>query len=779
MKNFVNLILFISFIFVFIPFIKAQQVTPEDYERAEQFLWPNVDDLVFNSGINHEWADDAPLFWYRVQTRRGNEFFLVNAAENTKEYFFDHEQLAENLSEVLDKEIEPWQLPFTTLEWDYSDRSFTFSENNKTWKVDLETLEVKRIEKKTGREWDTEPRQFSESPDGRFIVTRRNYNLWLLEKETGEEHQLTFDGEKDDIYGATLPWAWKKQEGPAEHDRDPLRLNVSWSKDSKKLFANRLDLRHAKLMYLLQNVPDNGFRAVSHSYYRALPGEKDVAKLKPYVFNVDKKNQTALQIAPYDNIVGSGWNWYGEGSDKLYTVLRERGYGSATLLEADAETGEVRTVFKEISDTYVDPGKSHTEYLVDTDELVWLSERDGWNHIYLYDLKTGNVKQQVTSGEYVVQDIEFVDKDERKIYFTARGRERNRDPYYSHLYVVNFDGSGLKLLTPEHATHNISFSPDHTYFIDTFSRVDLKPKTVLRKTSDGSLVMVIEEADIKDLKATGWQFPEPFSIKARDDETDIYGVIFRPSDFDPNKKYPVIDGTYSGPQAVRTPKSFVRGYRNSDQPLAELGFIVVTVDGLGTAGRSKAFQDYSWKNLGDIGSPDHIKAIRELAAKYPYMDLNRVGIYGHSAGGYDAARAIMKHPDFYKVAVSSAGNHDHRVAKAWWPELYMGFPADSQYEEQSNINLAANLEGKLLLAHGDMDDNVHPSETIRMGDALIKAGKDFDMLIMPNKSHGLGGSNNYFTIKRWNYFVEHLMGAEPVWHFASHKNEEDEMVSDF
>lgn len=747
----------------------AQTVSVEDYKRAEQFLWPDVDKLVFRNKVQPNWAEEAPLFWYRLHTRRGYEFMLVNAEKKTKEPFFDHLKLADNLSKALGEEVQPYDLPFQTLEWNQSGHSFTFRKDEKTWKVDLSTLEITEVEKKDARDWLSD-RLLSESPDGRWVVTRKEHNLWLKDNESGEEYQLTHDGKEKQIYGASLPWAWKKREGRYKEMRNPLRLSISWSKDSKKFAATKLDISRARLMYLLQHVPDGEFRAQPVSYYRALPGEGRVAKVMPYVFDVESRTQIQLQIPVYDDLVGGYWQWYGEDSSTLHMLNRERGYGSAALLRADAESGRVDTVFVEASKTFVDPNKSQFEYLEETDELLWLSERDGWNHIYLCDLNTGEVKRQVTQGEFVVHKMEYIDRENRKIYFTAGGREEGRDPYLRHLYAVNFDGSDLRLLTPENAAHDISFSPDHAYFVDSYSRVDLKPKSVLRRASDGSVVMELEEADTKDLLATGWRHPEPFKLKARDGETDIYGVIYRPTNFDPSKKYPVIDGTYSGPQAVRTPKSFEGGYRNSDQPLAELGFIVITVDGLGTTGRSKAFQDYSWKNLGDIGSADHIKAIRELAQKYPYMDTSRVGIYGHSAGGYDAARAILKHPDFYKVAVSSAGNHDHRVAKAWWPELYMGYPDGPQYEEQSNTSLAGNLKGKLLLVHGDMDDNVHPAATLRLADALIKAGKDFDMLIMPNKTHRLGSPDNYFEIKRWNYFVEHLLGAEPISHYISIKN---------
>lgn len=754
---------------------QAQTVTGEDYKRAEQFLYSNVDTLVYRANVNPHWADDAPVFWYRVDTRKGKEFYLVNAESQTKEPFFDHGKLADNLSSTLDTTIKPYDLPFNYVEWDHAENFFTFEENSKEWKVDLGTLEVSEVEKEDDADWRTQS-QLSESPDGKWTATRKDYNLWIKNNDTGEEYRLTDDGNENEIYGASLPWAWKKQEGPVEEERESLWLNVSWSEDSKKLFAHKLDISQAKLMYLLQHVPEDDFRARSISYYRALPGEDSVATQVPYVFDIENKSRTRIKAGPYDDLVAGNWNFYGEGSDTLHMIIWERGFGSATLLRANAATGDVDTVFTEVSDTYVDRGKSESIYLPDSDEFLWLSERDGWNHIYLYDLTSGEVKHQVTKGEFVVYDIEHVDEEERRIFFTAGGRESDRDPYLEHLYAVNFDGSGLKLLTPENADHDIDFSGDYAYFVDTYSRVDMKPVSVLRKSSDGSVVMKLEEADIEDLLATGWQHPEPFKVKARDGETDIYGLIYRPTNFDPDKKYPVIDGTYSGPQAVRTPKSFNGGYRGSEQPLAELGFVVITVDGLGTAGRSKAFQDYSWKNLGDIGSPDHIKAINELAENYPYMDRERVGIYGHSAGGYDAARAIMKHPDFYKVAVSSAGNHDHRIAKAFWPELYMDYPEGPHYEEQSNVNMAEHLQGHLLIAHGDLDDNVHPAGTMRLADALIKAGKDFDMLIMPNENHGMSGTD-YFTVKRWNYFIEHLLGADPIRHYKIGEEKPEEAIT--
>ena len=377
--------------------------------------------------------------------------------------------------------------------------------------------------------------------------------------------------------------------------------------------------------------------------------------------------------------------------------------------------------------------------------------------MYLYDYETGKQINKITKGEYVVREICKVDDKKGKIYFTACGIEKG-DPYYTYLYSINIDGSGLKLLSPENATHTCSISPNGKYVFDDYSRVDLPNHFLIRSVKNGTKILDLAQLDIEDLVAMGWKAPEMYKVKARDNKTDIYGVIYRPFNMDSTKRYPIIDGTYSGPQTIRTPKSFTSALYSMDVSLAQIGFVVITVDGLGSAYRSKKFHDFSYKNLGDIGAPDHIKAIREMAVKYPYIDIENVGIYGHSAGGYDAAHALLTHPDFYKVGVSSAGNHDHRIAKAWWPELYMGFPAGKHYDEQSNLSLAGQLQGKLMLAHGNMDNNVNAASSMRMADALIKANKDFELLLVPECDHSSLYYNKYFIRKRWDYFVKNL------WH---------------
>lgn len=748
-----------TYLFFFVTLLWActsTTVTEEDYRRAESFLPNNVSEKVFNLSANPNWLDDNAHFWYRTNTRQGKEFFLVNMNEQTKSAAFDHQKVAEALSQTADENYEAYDLPFNFFRYVDGTDKISIDLSGQTHTIDLSDYSIDTVEQ------DRTNSPGSTSPDGQWYAYVKDSNIYIKNNQNNREFRLSKGGEKGYEFGISYSWGALVNEAKEE---DPAwNVNISWSPDSKKVFANKVDTRNAGRLHLLQSVPDSGFRAIPYSYERGLPGETDVTKYQPYVFDIARRKQNIIQEGPYDVLANwSNWRWIKNGS-KLYYVLRARGFNKTSILEADASTGRVRTVFEESSDTYIEPG-NYFRYLEDSDEFLWASERDGWNHLYLYDWKTGKVKTQVTKGDFVVKSVIEVDEENKKIYFLAGGREADRDPYFDHFYHINFDGTGLTLLTPEASDHSVWLSPDKKYFVNNYSRVNQAPITILRNAETGEKVMDLETADIENLLATGWTFPEPFTVKARDGVTDIYGVIYRPSNFSSSKSYPVIDGTYSGPQAVRTPKNFFGGYRNSDQPLAELGFIVVTVDGLGTAQRSKAFHHFSYKNLGDIGSLDHIKAIKELASKYSYMDTERVGIYGHSAGGYDAARALFKHPDFYKVAVSSAGNHDHRVAKAWWPEQYMGFPEGPEYDDQSNIKIAHQLEGKLLLVHGDMDNNVHPSETIRLADALMKANKDFDLLIIPNRAHGLS-DHSYFVRKRWDYFVEHLMGVAPPKEYA-------------
>lgn len=745
----------ICFLLVLLPFALSAQGSLDDYRRAESFLQKNIDRLIFRTHVSPHWIEKTSRFWYKNNIREGKEFVFVDAEKNIRRRAFDHERLAGSLSHLLNKEVEAFDLPFDTFEYRDEGESIAFKVDTLFLQCDLKNYRCVQSEPKK----KDKPEE-SESPNGKWIAFIKNFNLWIRDTGTGEEFHLTTDGMDKYDYAASRSWYWMVNESNPASNKTDLRIDVAWSSDSKKLVTYRTDRRRAKKLYLYQSMPDSGYRAQVWSYERALPGEEDLTMLEYIIFDVERRDQIPVDLKPLPTVVAWGLPTWFEDGKRLYFQQYERGYQTLHLLEIDAETGKTRTVLTETSETVVDTDKRFLEILDESSEVIWGSERDGWSHLYLFDWNTGALKNQITRGEFVVRSLVHVDEKERRVYFTAGGREKGRDPYLRHLYRVNLDGSGLMLLTPEDAEHEINLSPDKKFLVDNFSRVDLPPTSVLRRLGEGEIVRALERADIDDLLATGWRYPEPFTVKARDGKTDIYGVVFRPSNFDPSRKYPIIDGTYSGPQAVRSPKSFLRGCRNSDVPLAELGFIVITIDGLGTANRSKPFHDVSYKNLGDIGAEDHIGGLKQLAARYPCMDLTRVGIYGHSAGGYDAAHAMLTHPEFYRVGVASAGNHDHQMAKAWWPEHWMGFPVGDHYVEQSNLSLAENLEGKLLLVHGDMDNNVNPASTLRLAGEFIKANKDFDLLIIPNRRHGLG-DDPYFIRRRWDYFVEYLLGVEP------------------
>jgi dipeptidyl aminopeptidase/acylaminoacyl peptidase len=538
-----------------------------------------------------------------------------------------------------------------------------------------------------------------------------------------------------------------------------LPVSATWSPDSRRFISYRLDRRSARTFTVVQSSPENQLRPIAYTYYYSLPGELGLTRAEPVVFDVAERTNIPVRTQPSNLLYyrGPRFSWYENGQRFTYLYV-ERGYGMVQLREVDASTGQVRALVEESGEPYVDMYNLMWEIVDDGREVVWGSERSGWRHLYLYDGSTGRVKNRITQGSWVVQDLLHVDEELRQVYFAAGGREEGRDPYLSHVYRVGLDGSGLRLLTPENAEHEVRFSPTGEFFVDSYSRVDLAPVSVLRRSRDGEVVMELERADIERLLATGWRWPEPFVGKARDGNTDLYGIIWRPSNLDTTKTYPVVEYVYTGPHSFFVPKSF-RAYRSHSQAIAELGFITVQVDGMGTNGRSREFNTFSYKNLGDGGLPDRIGVIRQMAAKYPHMDVERVGIWGHSAGGYDATRAILTQPEFYKVAVSSAGNHDHRMDKAVWVEQWMGSEVGEHYIEQSNVTQAPNLEGKLFLIHGELDNNVHPASTLQVVDALIEANKDFDLLIVPNRYHGL--PSPYVTRRRWDFFVRHLLGVEP------------------
>jgi dipeptidyl-peptidase-4 len=738
-----------------LPSPSAAQGTRQDYERAEKFLPQNIGKLVFKIGVTPEWIGDGAKFWYLNKARAGKEFILADCAKGEKKPAFDHARLAEALSKATGEAYEAGLLPFDEIEFVDDGKAIEFGIGKGTWRCDLSSYECVQKESLKCGEYE------SLSPDGRFVAFTRDYNLFIRSVESGEEKALTFDGSKDYYYAVPVPSADDiVRQGTEEVEQ---RVIAYWSPDSRYLYTYRIDARSAKKLFLIQAVPpDGGVRPKLFTFAYPLPGEITIPYGEPIIF--DLQEWTRKDISGIRRPIlyyGEPWpvpQWL--DSRRLVFVEAERGWGKITLFEVDAATGAMRTILEETSDTVVDPGASSEYFFKSGRELVMSSERDGWNHLYLFDLETGALKNQITKGEWVVHYVLGVDEEKRQVYFVAGGREPGRDPYLRHLYRINLDGSGLTLLTPEAADHSVYLSPDCKYFVDSYSTVDTAPVSVLRSCKDGSVTLALETADIELLLAEGWRRPEPFKVKARDGKTDIYGVIYRPANFDPSRKYPVIDNIYTGPHYVMAPKSFPAMLTRQAQSTAELGFIVINIDGLGTAKRSKEFHNYSYLNLADGGIPDHIAGMKQLAERYPYMDLERVGIFGYSAGGYDTAHAIFAHGDFYKVAVAASGNYDHRMDKAWWNELWMDYPVRQHYIEESCLTIAHQLQGKLFLAHGELDENVNPYNTIRLVDALIKANKDFDLLIVPNKNHYLD-DNPYFVRKRWDFFVRHLLGVEP------------------
>jgi dipeptidyl-peptidase-4 len=594
---------------------------------------------------------------------------------------------------------------------------------------------------------DSEPRRRAErpraretSPDGQWRAVIKDHNVTLRDEKSGEEFRITTDGTTN----------------------DPYRERFYWAPDSKKLVVIRVKKGDERKVHIVESSPKDQLQPKLHSFDYLKPGDK-LPNPRPVLIDVAGRTAKVINNDLFSNpFTESGdmdIRWH--NSSRFTFRYNQRGHQILRIISVDATTGEPTAIVDEQSKTFIDySGKYFAEFLNETDELIWMSERDGWNHLYLYDTKTGHVKNQITRGEWVVRGVDRVDPQSRQIWFRAGGIRPGQDPYHVHHCRVNFDGSSLTVLTEGDGTHTVEFSPDRRFAIDTYSRVDAPPVIELRKTDDGSLVCELERSDISELRKTGWQLPERFVSKARDGKTEIYGVIIRPTNFQPGRKYPVIENIYAGPQSAFVPKNFRA--MQSMLEMAELGFILVQIDGMGTSHRSKAFHDVAFKNLADAGLPDRVLWIKAAAAKYPEMDIARVGIYGGSAGGQNSTRAMLDHGDFYKVGVSDCGCHDNRMDKIWWNEQWLGWPVDESYERSSNVTDAHKLQGKLLLIVGELDRNVDPASTMQVVNALIKANKDFDLLILPGVGHG-SAESSYGKRRRADYFVRHLLNKEPRW----------------
>ena len=760
----------------FVAMLTLSAVSPADAEGSSSDLsaayaraavFQNARTLVSRQTLEPKWIAEGNGFWYVDQHADEKTFVRVDPVRNRQGPAFDHPRLAAGLSAASGHSYTATDLPFDFFEYRDNDTRIAFRVDQTAWTCDL--LEY-ACSLTTGTPGVRDGEVLS--PDGRWAVSLKDHNLWLRDTSTDSERALTNDG--------AVGFAYGMDDSESVTDtllQNPPQPDLVFSPDSKKFLTYRSDLRKVRQLAVIESVP--GRPPVTHPYRSPIAGDPDVPRVQMIVADVEGGAVKNLgspfpRAASYDSTL-----CWSEDSRQACFSESERGYRIARLHVADVATGEIHTPVVERSDTYVDRG---SQARIVGDALLWSSERDGWKHLYRIDARDGTIQRQLTKGDWVVREIVHIDAKRGVIYFTAGGRERGRDPYYRHLYRIEINGKGLTRLTPEDADHTVAFAPRGDYFVDTYSRLDKAPVSVLRR-ADGKMVRELQRADISRLEATGWKPPETFTVKARDSKTDLYGSIFFPSDFDPARSYPVLDAVYPGPQEIRTRKVFdVQGWEN-EQALAELGFIVVTIDGLGTPYRSKAFRDVSYRNMGAAGGlEDHLIGLKQLAATRPYLDLDRVGIYGRSGGGYASTRAVLQYPDFYKVAVACAGNHDQRSYWAEWGERFHAWPVtDENYISQANAPLAANLKGKLLLVHGDMDDNVHVAMTLQVVDALIAANKDFDLLIMPNRNHDLidlrkGKSaarrqDPYFLRKRWDYFVEYLLGAKPPKEYRLELNE--------
>lgn len=735
-------IYFILLSVLFLPLTGKAQGTLADYRRAGE-INRLYQEKVFYSDIRPVWIGNTHRFWYIQNSPEGKNFLLVDAEKKTKKPLFDQKDLAEQLTRQSGKPIDAHQLPFYFVQVgeDLSEIGFIYDGYN--WKYGIGrkgTLSKgDKFSPGPSRYWgdfyDDSKGEPVLSPDKSQEAFLKNNNLYLRSLKDQQETQLSFDGSPGEYYSN----------------------DIVWSPDSKKVAVMKVRPAEKRYIHFVESSPLDQLQPKVHSRYYPKPGDA-LPYRWPHIFEVatgkQVKPDNSLFSNPYDNL-RMQWN---DDSRAITFEYNQRGHQVYRVLEVNAIDGKVRPVIEETQKTFINYNRYFRHDLGNGKEIIWMSERDNWNHLYLYDRESGKVKKQITRGPWYVRQVIDVNEGKQEILFTANGMVENEDPYLIRYYRIRFDGNGLSCLTPEEGNHNAVFSRDKMYFVDTYSKVDTPPVTILRRTSDGSIVLPLEKADITELKKAGWIAPEVFTAKGRDGETDIWGVIVRPSNFDPNKKYPVLEYIYAGPGDQHVPKSFSPTLRFL-QETAEIGFITVMVDGMGTSFRSKAFEDIICKNLKDAGLPDHIAWLKAAAQKYPSMDIRKVGIYGGSAGGQNAMAAVLFHPEFYKAAYAGCGCHDNRMDKIWWNEQWMGYPIGKQYSECSNVDNAWRLTRPLMLMVGEMDDNVDPSTTFQVVNALQKAGKEFELVVVPGSNHTLGGT--YGDRKRYDFFVKHLLGITP------------------
>jgi dipeptidyl aminopeptidase/acylaminoacyl peptidase len=733
-----------------VPSLVWGQAARADYERATG-LRAKLSPLALNIVDRGGWVGKTSRYWYRKSVAGGSEFWVADAVSRDKRIAFDHARLAAALAAASGEKVEALKLPFNAVTFTKDETSVEFVTAGVRYTCDLATYTCKKLERPGGPRrfragelggWERGPapeaasKERKTSPDGKWEAFIRNYNVCLGDKEKREETILSRDGSEGNYYTFE---------------------SITWAPDSKKLAVMRLRRGYHRIIQYVESSPADQLQPKYHTMEYAKPGDAlDIER--PVLFRVDTGARIEVDDALFPNPYELGTIAWRKDGRAFTFEYNQRGHQVYRVVEVDGETGRARAVVDEEAKTFFCySGKKFRYDIADGREVVWMSERDGWNHLYLYDGATGAVKNRITKGEWVVRAVDKVDEEKRQVYFQASGVVPGRDPYFIDAYRIGLDGTGLVRLTEGEGNHTVSYSEDLAYLVDTWSRVDLPPTTEIRRVADRAVVMTVEKGDIDGLVKAGWKAPEVFVAKARDGRTDIWGVIVRPTNFNPRKKYPVVEYIYAGPQGSFVPKSF-QAY-NSMRALAELGFIVSQCDGMGTSNRSKAFHDVCWKDLGDAGFPDRVLWHKAVAAKYPQYDISRVGIYGNSAGGQNALGGLLFQPDFYKAGVASCGCHDNRMDKMWWNEQWMGWPLGPEYAASSNVDNAHRLKGQLLLIVGEMDANVDPASTMQVVNALIKADKVFDLLVIPGAGHGMGGA--YGERKMFDFFVRHLQGGTP------------------
>lgn len=719
------------------------QGTVEDYNRAYELREKYNAKHVLYAGVVPHWVDQTSAFWYVRQTEKGKEYVKVDAASKKRTALFDQQKMAAALTEKAGREINAYNLPLQNCQLNISLDTLRFQLDGKFWAYSIKNnrlLDEGAIPLRgKERHWmevdDEKEGRPVTSPDGKWIAFIKNDNVYVREVATGKEKQLSQDGTLSNYYSSY----------------------IQWSPDSKSVVSCRIRPVEKRYVYYVESSPADQAQPKLHKQEYAKPGDELRFKV-PCIFEVESGRRlipsTELFSHQYE-LSGPMWN---ADSKAITFEYNERGHKVYRVLEMSVVDGSVRTLIEEKEEKYVNYPRIYRNYLSDGKRIIWSSERDNYNHLYLYDRATGKPLNQITKGEWYVRGVQQVDEANEVIYFSANGMKKGEDPYLIHYYKINFDGSNLVELTPEEGMHQCWYSSDYKYLVDVYSKVDQAPIAVLRDAKNGKIRMQLDKADISALLANGWKAPEVFSAKGRDGKTDMWGVIYRPSNFDPSKKYPVIEYIYSGPGDQYVPKTF-SSYNWWMTSLAELGFIVVQVDGMTTSFRSKEFEEVCYKNLKDAGLPDHIAWIKAAAQKYPYMDIDRVGIFGCSAGGQESTGAVLFHPEFYKAAYSACGCHDNRMDKIWWNELWMGYPVDESYSACSNVDNAHLLSRPLMLVVGELDDNVDPASTMQVVNALIKANKDFELVVIPGAHHTMG--EDFGEHKRYDFFVRHLMGITP------------------